>query len=481
MVRAVRPRHLVLAVVSCLALVASMGAAGAGTDPQPGNGVGDAGGGPVAAPSEVSAPEAPGSSGDVRASLLPAGVPGLVVVPSNTGAANGTVDVVTKVTRPPAARTATLTDLKASCGLHGSAVAPDGQSALVVGRCDADRTVEVIRDPGTTSATPGTPIDISAFIAEGGPTFDVFGSGVALSGDGQVGLVAIDSRGVVVLKRNADGTYAVDTSVQSAGTREDGQPHPPGFLRSASANMTLTDGVVISPAPLADGSFLGVGHGSTQDSSTVAVQVYTGLGKAPTAGTVLTDVRLRSGDDGNGGMAFSPTDPTRVVVVTTDGFAVLFLDNPAAPVLGVSTPLPGGGAGSSITVMPDGDHVVVSDGDRAFVYTGLRSATSTTALVAKDAPVDFGAATVQGLAALPTNDVAVALDQGATTTLGLVRGVLSPATYSAADDVALSTASIGLNSLSAFPGADGYRMVARDGGSSASARPSSSGPPGRSR
>jgi hypothetical protein len=292
---------------------------------------------------------------------------------------------------------ATTVPVTGAARVAGSAIGPEGRSALVA---TSGGNLERIADPLSANPTTSS-LDLSQFDAEGASFYTAQAEGVAIAPDGTAGLATVESEGAVALTR-ASGTWQVDTSVQSPGLNQASptpQPHQPGWIEVPSAMTAASNfnGVVISSTKAADGHYLGL----LMDAfgSTVAVVTGVGTSGAKVSGTLTDATQFQDngvvgygglGDYGNGGMAFSPTTATKAAVVTLNGFGVLDLSDPGSPSLGSLTTVPaaaGNNGAQSVAVAPDGNHVAVAVGGSLYFYTGLRSSTAGAPLTLAAGPV----------------------------------------------------------------------------------------------
>ncbi len=355
----------------------------------------------------------------------------------------------------------------------GSAMGPEGRTALVATTGD---TISQVNDPLTPSPTV-TSLDVGQFTGEGGSTYHVYVDGVAIAPNSTVGLATADEQGVIALKRTG-ATWGVDTSVQSPGLNQAGNPHQPGWIEAppiANDANNVYDGVTISATTGADGNYLGL----LMDGESSTVAVVTGLGSsAAKVSGLLTDTTNIGGDEsfydysdwGNGGMSFSPTTATQAAVVTKDGFGVINLTNPAAPTLGSLTTVPGatGHGAQSVAVAPDGNHVAVAVGGVLSFYTGLRNATAGQPLTQSAPPITFDHM-IYSLNYTASGNLLVNY-QGATDTVGVLATITNTMSTPATPGSALQLSGLApnINGASVLPAAaaldTGYLEVASDGG-----------------
>ena len=385
-----------------------------------------------------------------------------------------TVDVAGPVNSITGALTGATTVTTLAGDVGGTALGPDGQSALVGTESDALNEVTAPLSPSPTV----TSLDVSQFTSEGGPTYEVFTDGVAMTPDGTAGLTTADSQGAIALNRTGT-TWGVDTSVQSPGTNQHvpPQPHQPGWIEAPTLTPSATtyDGVTISATTGTGGHYVGM----LMDAEDHTVAVVTGLGTsaAMVSGTVTDATNIVEdhgyygfGDFGNGGMSFSPTTATKAAVVTANGFGVLNLTNPAAPTLGSLTTVPGaaGHGAQSVAVAPDGNHVAVAVGDVLYFYSGLLNASAGSPLTSSAPPITFPNL-VYSLNYTASGNLAVNYENltGTTGVLATITNTEStPATQGNA--LLLSGLAPSANGASVLPTASalntGYLEVASDGG-----------------
>ncbi len=315
-----------------------------------------------------------------------------------------TVDVAGPVNSITGSITGATTVTTLAGVVGGTALGPDGHTALVG---TESPTLNEVTAPLSPSPTV-TSLAVGQFTNEGGSGYTVFTDGVAMTPDGTAGLATADSQGAIALKRTGT-TWGVDTSVQSPGLNQGNpgavppippQPHQPGWIEAPTLTPTATlyDGVTISATTGTDGHYVGL----LMDAADHTVAVVTGLGTsaAKVSGTVTDNINIvnaashgfyGNGDYGNGGMSFSPTTATKAAVVTANGFGVLNLTNQAAPTLGSLTTIPGaaGHGAQSVAVAPDGNHVAVAVGDVLYFYSGLLKAAAGSPLTASAPPITF--------------------------------------------------------------------------------------------
>ena len=395
------------------------------------------------------------------------------VVPSSDTSADiaGGVNV-----GPPT--TATTASIPTATFVTGTATTSDGAATLV---STGNGFLTVIGAPGSASPTVNSAIDVSQFTGEGGPGYNVYTYGVALTPDGTAGLATADSQGAIALTRQGN-SFAVDASVQSPGLNQAGSPHQPGWIEAPTTSPTasLFDGVVISQTKGNDGHYRGL----LMDAQDSTIAVVTGLGTsgAKVAGEVTdpaivdnSTMGYQGNDDwGTGGMAFSPTNADWAVTVTQNGFAVVNLSDPTHPTIGAENVIPAtaGNGAQSIAVAPDGDHVIVAVNNMLYVYSGLASSGGASA-IRHDAltlgPTIAMPGSVYSVAVTQSGNLAVNYQKGVSgAALAVVTGIETAApTYNGATDLTLSGQPSDVNGMSVLPpvaAPPGYWLAGTDGG-----------------
>jgi len=266
--------------------------------------------------------------------------------------------------------------------LSGTAYSPSGANALVA---LGTAGLEVISNP-LTKPKISRVLDLGSFGGEGGPDYSFYDSGVAIAGT--TALVTGDEQGLVQLTESS-GSWKVDTRVHSKGLADGGWPQQPGWIafKLTGAEATTFDGVAISPVRLKSGGYEAVTIDRDFSSGDPgAIAVITGVGTADPKVTAIASSlafgRIGDGDVGNGGIAFSPVTPTRAVIASPSGVAVLNLANPANPVVQNTTIVGSDDDVEAVAVSPGGNDVAVAEGDTVEVLGGVLQ-TSTTAPLAE--------------------------------------------------------------------------------------------------
>jgi hypothetical protein len=254
---------------------------------------------------------------------------------------------------------------KFTTDIQGTAIDSSGANALVAIDSGSVASLRTLR----TRPRIGGLINLSQFGGEGGPDFNFFSQGVAIRGNSA--LVTSEERGVVQLIRKSGG-WRVDTRVHFPGLTDAGFPRARGFIAFPGKEEDEYDGIAISPTALPNGKYLAVSVDHRASKLTVIEGVGTAAPKVATLSDPSLDIPSEfSPDDGNGGVAFSPATPTRAVIATATGFAVLNLSRPLHPRLQSVTVVGTADQAESIAVAADGSHVVEAVADIAHIYSGL--------------------------------------------------------------------------------------------------------------
>jgi hypothetical protein len=329
--------------------------------------------------------------------------------------------------------------------IEGTAIDSSGANALIATNSGS---VAALRSPRTRPRV-GQLVNLSQFGGEGAPDFNFFSEGVAVRGNSA--LVASDERGVAQLIRKS-GTWRVDTRVHFPGKTDAGFARARGFIAFPGKEEDEYNGIAISPTSLPNGKYLAISvdHGGQR------LTVIEGVGTAKPKVAVLDDPSLDisgglSPDDGNGGVAFSPATPTRAVVATATGFAVLNLSRPMHPKLQSLTTVGTPEDAVSIAVAADGSHVVEAVADTAYIYSGLL----TTAAAAPLSPVSMiDAGDVSGgifdVAYLANSSLAVVHGDSTGFKLTMYKSATT-ATPTIAHSATLAEEPVGSNTLSVWP------------------------------
>jgi hypothetical protein len=280
------------------------------------------------------------------------------------GLDNEQTEVLQALSRGLPKQLAAVTD-KFGDGIEGTAIDASGTKTLIASDTSAAAWLDGVR----THPKFGGQVNLNAFNGEGGSDYHFYSDGAAIRGDSA--LVASDSQGVAQLIWKSGG-WRVDTRVHFPGRTDAGFARARGFIHFPGS-ATNYDSVVISPTALRNGKYVGVSV--DRDDHTLAV--IDGVGTAKPRVALLSDAALGEGsgsfrpDEGSGGVAFSPATPTRAVVTTLDGFAVLNLSNPAKPKLQSLTTVGTPDDAESIGVSADGSHVAEAVADTVYTYSGL--------------------------------------------------------------------------------------------------------------
>jgi hypothetical protein len=234
--------------------------------------------------------------------------------------------------------------------LDGTALTPDGSQGVMV---DGGNTVRFFSglQTGTVTASTNT-VDVSAYGGDG--------DSIAIMPNGDEAVVS------------ADGTCpSALTCVLLVSGIVSGNPKP-AIMITVPDNR---DGLVISN----DGKeLLARGSSGLTVFAIAPVTPYTGSegGTASHSFTQIIDLpALGSGsEDGRDGMAISPVDSSRAIVITSSGALQLVTGLPSTPTLGASI-IPSVIVPMSVSITPDGKTAIVGGYDGVSMISGVDTGT----------------------------------------------------------------------------------------------------------
>jgi hypothetical protein len=265
---------------------------------------------------------------------------------NGSGAASDTVQVVhlyDSKGNPLATPTVDYLGYPSAGDLDGQAMTPDGSQGILV---DGGNTLRFFSKVQT-----GTPVADTYTL----PIPSIAGSdgdSVAIMPEGDEAVVSADSSSNLLLVSGILSGSAVAADIISIPDYRD------SVVISADGKVMLARGysglTVFAVAPVTShaGSLGGtVVHSYTQTADVTALS---------------SDV-----SDGRGGMALSPVDSTRAVVITPGSNIYLLTGMPGSPVTG--TALDGSSAGSiySVSVSPDGKTAIVGGDNGLLMISGV--------------------------------------------------------------------------------------------------------------
>ena len=227
--------------------------------------------------------------------------------------------------------------------LDGQALTPDGSQGIMV---DGGNTLLFFSEVQTgIPIASDTPLDVSAYGGDG--------DSVAIMPNGDEAVVSLD-----------EYTLLLVSGIES------GNPQPAKLIDLPD----YRDGVVISN----DGKVLLARGGAGLTVFSIA-SVTPAAG--PLGGTVshsftqITDLTtLGSGtEDGRDGMAISPIDSSRAVLINSDSTAILLTGLPNSPNVGTPVALTGGYSVYSVAITPDGTTAIVGTDSGIIKLSGVNT------------------------------------------------------------------------------------------------------------
>jgi hypothetical protein len=273
--------------------------------------------------------------------------------------------------------------------LDGSALTPDGSQGVMV---DGGNTVLFFSDiSSSTPSVSGLRIDITAYGGDG--------DSVAIFPDGNEVVIASDGHELPLIAGLADGHPVLADTVVTPGARD-------GVLISDDGKVMMARG----PSGLPIFAVTAVTPHPGHLGGTVSHSFRMVLDNAPGAAPLFPSGP--AGEDGRDGMAFSPTDSSRALLVGFGGgtgyapTVQLITGLPDQPQIPSTVTLPGVSEVTAVAVTKDGKRAVVGTNKGIYMFTG----------------VETGALVLQGLFDVPYVDAGghqVALSWGGVPTLGI--------------------------------------------------------------
>jgi hypothetical protein len=230
--------------------------------------------------------------------------------------------------------------------LDGQAITPDGSQGIMVDGGNTVRFFSAVQTGVPIAST--TTVDISNYGGDG--------DSVAILPNGDEAVVSGDSSSVEVLVSGIlSGSPVAATTIPIPSNRD-------GLVISTDGTVLLGRGyngvTVFAVAPITPvaGSIAGtVSHSFTQVAN-------------------LTTVGYPPSEDGRDGMAMSPVDSTRAVVIT--GSTIQLLTGlTTTPVVGAAVILPSGEYAYSVSISPDGKLAIVGAMGGLLMYSGVDTGT----------------------------------------------------------------------------------------------------------
>jgi fibronectin type 3 domain-containing protein len=237
-----------------------------------------------------------------------------------------------------------LLDYPNAGDLDGAALTPDGSQGIMV---DGGNTVRFFSNvqTGTPVASANT-LDVSNWGGDG--------DSIAILPNGDEAVVSLDAdNSLLVVSGILSGTPVAASTIPVPNYRD-------GLVMSRDGNVLLARGYgglavfsVAHVAPPVAGSIAG----------TVSHQ-YTQIADLTSLGTEYTE-------DGRDGMAISPADSSRAIVVTPDDGSVRLITGlPASPTVGAPVSL-GSASPLSVAITPDGKLAIVGTQMGLAMFSGV--------------------------------------------------------------------------------------------------------------
>jgi hypothetical protein len=230
--------------------------------------------------------------------------------------------------------------------LDGQAITPDGSQGIMVDGGNTVRFFSAVQT-GVPIASTNT-VDISNYGGDG--------DSIAILPNGDEAVVSGDDYSEEVLVSGIlSGSPVAATTIPIPSSRDGLVISNDGTVLLARGNTGVTVFAVAPITPVA-GSIAGtVSHSFTQKAD-------------------LTTVGYPPEEDGRDGMAISPVDSTRAVVVT--GATIQLLTGlTTTPVVGTAVTLPSGDYAYSVSISPDGKLAIVGTMGGLLMYSGVDTGT----------------------------------------------------------------------------------------------------------
>ena len=242
--------------------------------------------------------------------------------------------------------TITYLDYASASDLDGQALTPDGSQGIMV---DGGNTVRFFSAVQTGVPLASiTTVDISSYGGDG--------DSIAILPNGDEAVVSGDSYTEEVLVSGIlSGSPVAAETIPIPSNRDGLVISNDGTVLLARGSLGVTVFTVASIAPVA-GSIGGtVSHSFTQVAN-------------------LTAVGYPPGEDGRDGMAMSPIDATKAVVITSSTIQLLTALT-TTQVVGTAVSLPSGVFAYSVSVSPDGKLAIVGTSTGLLMYSGVDTGT----------------------------------------------------------------------------------------------------------
>lgn len=269
--------------------------------------------------------------------------------------------------------TVTLLDYPNAGDLDGSALTPDGSQGIMV---DGGNTIRFF-----SAVQTGTPLASTKTLAVSQWGYD--GDAIAILPNGNEAVVSLDSdNSLLIVSGILSGNPAAATTIPLPDQRD-------GLVMSDDGKVLLARGYSgltvfsVAPTALVAGSIGG----------TVANQ-YTQIAD-------LTELGVSWTEDGRDGMAISPKDSSRAVVVTPEssgGTVQLLTGLSTTPAAGIPVTL-NNAAPYSVSITPDGKLAIVGTDQGLLMFSGVDTGNlvQVGSLYIPTYPLGDGSATLSGV------------------------------------------------------------------------------------
>ena len=243
--------------------------------------------------------------------------------------------------------TITYLDYPSQSDLDGAALTPDGSQGVII---DGSNTIGFFSGVQTGTPVASTySLDVSAYGYDG--------DSVAVMPNGDEAVISLDSSNNVLLISGILSGSAVAAELIPMPNYRDGVVISNDglvLLARGSSGVTAMSIASIPPIP---GSL-----GGTKSHSFTSVAEFADLG--------------RGYGDGRNGMAISPTDSSRAVVVSFNGSTINLLTNlTSTPTEGTTVAMPSGTYPLSVAISPNGKMAIVGSESGLLMYSGVDTGT----------------------------------------------------------------------------------------------------------
>lgn len=231
--------------------------------------------------------------------------------------------------------------------LDGQAMTPDGSHGIMVDGGNTVRFFSAVQTGVPLAST--TTVDISSYGGDG--------DSVAILPNGDEAVVSGDGYGVLLLVSGiASGTPVATSTIAAPGYRDGLVISNDGTVMLARGGTGLTV-YAVAPITPAAGSIGGtVSHSFTQ------VKDFTNLGVYNT-------------EDGRDGMAISPVDSSRAVVVSPDSDSIYLVSGLTSQSPSATSAVQVPGVPYAVSITPDGKLAIVGTSSGLVMYKGVDTGT----------------------------------------------------------------------------------------------------------